>query len=280
MKQVLTGHVLSAISISQTLQPKPSIASSDTCQRFLTGDGTEMLEDTGTSCKLSPNQHSKPCLIIHLSSYGGKLQRIERMIHHYGSGLNALPLLSQFRQTPNDTYLLRVGYGGITGPLSNIRQDGSMYNAFHSFPDTLRGDDYSGDYGPNFLGMMIGSGVYVVHDPDVGPVTYGGNMGVSGNSVTVQPRDALRRRVYVAQLGVYVTTSAGQIEQFSFDTSNLASLKMLIVPGPAKASSTVVWIETPGTTDTYIVSGKVEKQRGGWAVELGSVGADVIISKA
>jgi hypothetical protein len=80
-------------------------------------------------------------------------------------------------------------------------------------------------------------------------------------------------------LGVYVTISAGQIEQFSFDTSDLASLKMRVVPGPAKASSTIVWIETPGTTDTYVVSGKAKSQRGGWAVELGSAGADVIVSK-
>lgn len=209
------------------------------------------------------------------------MERIERMIHHYGSGLNALPLLSQFRQTPNDTHLLRVGYGGITGPLSNIRQDGSMYNAFHSFPDTLRGDDYSGDYGPNFLGMMIGSSVYVVHDPDVGLVTYGGNMDVSGNSVTVQPRDAVRRRVYVAQLGVYVTISAGQIEQFSFDTSDLTSLKLRVVPGSAKASSTVVWVETPGTTDKYVVLGKAETQRGGSLIKLdSSAGVDVTVSKA
>lgn len=219
-------------------------------------------------------------LTVHPCSYGGKLQRIERMIHHYGSSLNALPLLAQFRQNPSDTYLLRVGYGGITGPLSNIRQDGSMYNGFHSFPDTLRGDDYSGDYGPNFLGMMIGTGVYIVHDPDLGLVTYGGNMIVSGTSVTVQPRDAVRRRVYVAQIGVYITISAGQIEEFSLDTSNLSSLKLRVVSGPANASSTVVWVETPGTSDKYVVSGKANKLRGGWEVELGSGGVDVIISKS
>ncbi|KAJ5160331.1 uncharacterized protein N7482_007335 [Penicillium canariense] len=212
--------------------------------------------------------------------YGGKLQRIERMIHHYGSSLNALPLLTQFRQNSSDSYLLRVGYGGILGPLSNIRQDGSMYNGFHSFPDTLRGDDYSGDYGPNFLGMMIGSGVYVVHDPDVGLVTYGGNMDVSGSTVTVQPRDAVRRRVYIAQMGVYVTISAGQIESFSFDTSDPISVKLHVAPGPAKASSTIVWVETPGTPDHYVVAGKTEKQRDGWTVELGSGGTDVTVSRA
>ncbi|KAJ2988832.1 hypothetical protein NUW58_g3774 [Xylaria curta] len=56
--------------------------------------------------------------------YGGKLQRIERQIHHYGSGLNALVLLSAFRSDPSDSYLLQVGYAGTSGPLSNINQDG------------------------------------------------------------------------------------------------------------------------------------------------------------
>jgi hypothetical protein len=45
--------------------------------------------------------------------YGGKLMRIERQIHHYGSGLNALPLISQFESDPTDFYLLRVGFGGV-----------------------------------------------------------------------------------------------------------------------------------------------------------------------
>ncbi|KAJ5664595.1 hypothetical protein N7462_011408 [Penicillium macrosclerotiorum] len=211
--------------------------------------------------------------------YAGKLQRIERMIHHYGSGLNALPLLAQFRQDANDTYLLRVGYGGISGPLSNIRQDGSMYNGFHSFPETLRGDDYSGDYGPNFLGMMLGSGVYVVDDPDIGLVAYGGNIDVSGRTVTVHPRDAVRRRVYVAQMGVYVILSAGQIESLALDTSDFSSLKLRLVPGPAEYTSAILWVETPGTTDIYSVSGATQKQRDGWLVELGSEGADVTVLK-
>lgn len=201
------------------------------------------------------------------------------MIHHYGSGLNALPLLSQFRQTPNDTYLLRVGYGGITGPLSNLREDGSMYNGFHSFPDTLRGDDYSGDYGPNFLGVMLGSASYVVDDPDIGLVAYGGNMAVSGSTVTVRPRDAVRRRVYIAPMGIYVTISAGQIDKYSFDKPDASSLQLHIASGPAKALDVIVWVESPGTDDAYAVTGKSEKLRGGWQVKLDSGKADVRVSK-
>lgn len=54
--------------------------------------------------------------------YGAKLQRIERQLHHYGSGLNALPLISEFMAHPTDYHLLQVGFGGLSGPLSNIDQ--------------------------------------------------------------------------------------------------------------------------------------------------------------
>ncbi|KAF7117469.1 hypothetical protein CNMCM5793_006451 [Aspergillus hiratsukae] len=213
--------------------------------------------------------------------YAGKLQRIERMIHHYGSSLNALPILEQFRQQPKDTYLLRVGYGGISGPLTNIRQDGSMYNAFHSFPDTLRGDDYSGDYGPNFLGVMLGSATYVVEDPDLGLVAYGGNLAVNGQVVTVQPRDAVRQRVYIASMGVYIITSSGWIEQFSFARTNTKQVTVQLVPGPSKATSAIVWVETPGTNDQYrVTSAGAQSVRGGWQMQLANGGVSVTIATA
>lgn len=214
--------------------------------------------------------------------YAGKLQRIERMLHHYGSSLNALPLLAQFRQTPSDTYLLRVAYGGITGPLSNIRTDGSMYNAFHSYPDTLVGDAYSGDYGQNFLGLMLGSGTYVGNDPDVGLIAYGGNLAVSNGMVTVKPRDPVRRRVYVAEMGVYITISAGEIEQFDFAQSDSPlSIRLRIVPGVSAATETIIWIETPGTKNKYTVTTVGgQSQRGGVLFPLGSAGHDVMVLKS
>ncbi|KAF4183726.1 hypothetical protein CNMCM7927_008853 [Aspergillus lentulus] len=212
--------------------------------------------------------------------YAGKLQRIERMIHHYGSSLNAIPLLAQFRQQPKDTYLLRVGYGGVSGPLTNIRQDGSMYNAFHSFPDTLAGDDYSGDYGPNFLGVMLASATYVVEDPDLGLVAYGGNLAANGQAVTVQPRDAVRQRVYIASMGVYIVTSSGWIDQFSFARTNAKQVTVRLVPGPSKATSAIVWVESPGTSTQYKVTSQAKSMRGGWQVQLTNGGVEVTVASA
>jgi hypothetical protein len=52
--------------------------------------------------------------------YAGKFSRLERQIHHYGSGLNAIPVLTEYRHAPEDFYLLRVGHAGLIGAIANI----------------------------------------------------------------------------------------------------------------------------------------------------------------
>ncbi|OTA24527.1 hypothetical protein BTJ68_11296 [Hortaea werneckii EXF-2000] len=152
-----------------------------------------------------------------------KLARIERQIHHYGSGLNALALLDNYRQAadPESTkaiYDLRVGYGGIQGPLSNIDAGGFGSMAFHSYPDTLRWDAYSGDYGPNFLGHVLGAATYLLNHPIFGWISFGGNVHQdNGSIVVVEPRDMLRKRIFVAPVGLWVTIDAGVISSFSYD---------------------------------------------------------------
>ena len=91
--------------------------------------------------------------------------RIERQGHHYGSGLNALPLLSHFKANPTDTYALRVGFAGNSGPLSNIDSEGFASASFHTWPDTLAWDAYSGDYGPNFVGLVLGLSLIHISEP-------------------------------------------------------------------------------------------------------------------
>jgi hypothetical protein len=150
--------------------------------------------------------------------YAGKLRRIERQIHHYGSGLNALPVLSQYREDPEDYYLLRVGYGGAMSALSNIDREGFASAAFHSFPSTLKWDAYSGDYGPNFFGHALGAATYVVDHPEFGWQSFGGNIRVDGDWVRVKPLDSFRMRVYVAPRGLWLTLDAGAFEAVEVNT--------------------------------------------------------------
>ena len=150
--------------------------------------------------------------------YGGKLSRIERQLHHYGSGLNSIPVLNEYREHPDDFYLLRVGYGGAMGALSNIDQDGCASAAFHSFPSTLKWDAYTGDYGPNFLGHALNAATYLVDHPDFGWQAFGGNIKRAGSKITVTPVDSFRHRVYLAPVGLWLTLDAGTFESVEFDT--------------------------------------------------------------
>jgi len=149
--------------------------------------------------------------------YAGKTRRVERQLHHYGSGLNAIPVLDEFRGHPDDLYLLRVGYGGVMGSIANITEDGFATCGFHAYPSTLQIDGYSGDYGPGFFGHAVNTGTYVTRDDDLGWLVFGGNSTVEDSVVRVEPRDAARARVYVAPLGLWLTLDAGKFEHIEIN---------------------------------------------------------------
>jgi hypothetical protein len=151
--------------------------------------------------------------------FAAKDRRLERQLHHYGSGLNAIPVLSEYREHPEDFYLLRVGYGGTMGALTDIDQEGFAAAAFHSFPDMLKPDPLSGDYGPNFFGHAWNTAVYVVDHPEFGWVAFGGNVAGNGMAITVTPRDSFRSRIYVAPMGLWLTLDAGTFESLEVNSA-------------------------------------------------------------
>lgn len=150
--------------------------------------------------------------------YGGKLSRVERQIHHYGSSLNAIPVLEQFRKKGDDLYLLKVGYGGLLGGISNITQDGFGPAAFHSYPSTLRIDYLSGDYGSGFYGYAVNTSSYLTKDDDLGWLAFGGNVEVKGDEVTMQLTTAAKSKVYIASKQLWLTLDAGQFESVTYNT--------------------------------------------------------------
>ncbi len=145
-------------------------------------------------------------------------RRIERQLHHYGSGLNAIPVLSEYRDHPDDFYLLRVGYAGDMGVLTDIDEEGFLSPAFHSFPDMLRSDPVSGDNGPNFFGHAWDTATYVVHHPEFGWIAFGGNIRTDADVIKVTPLDSLRGRIYLASLGLWLTLDCGQFESVEANT--------------------------------------------------------------
>lgn len=173
-----------------------------------------------------------------------KYSRIERQLHHYGSGLNAVPVLSAYRERPDDFYLLRVGYGGTVGAISNIDEEGFPPAAFHAFPDMLRADPLSGDYGPNFYGHALNTATYLVNHPEFGWQAFGGNVKVNREMVSLTPLDSFRSRVYIAPLGLWLTLDAGRFQALEFNPKT-GRVRVALDPADDYTPSARLRIEQP-----------------------------------
>lgn len=217
--------------------------------------------------------------------YGAKIAQIERQLHHYGSGLNSLPMLHSYEQNHTDNlYALRVGFAGNAAPLTNIDEGGFASAAFHSFPELLRWDPYVGDYGQGFLGLSLGQCVYVVADDVYGDLVFGGDVDEqksSGGVITVAPRDAVRRRVFIAELRLKIEISAGAIGKFVFDR-DAQSVVMTLVPAATdealQAKSAVVWLKQSGQETASYTVADATASRGGWEVDVTAAGSQVTIA--
>jgi len=204
--------------------------------------------------------------------YAGKYPRLERQLHHYGSGLNAIPVLAAYREHPDDFYLLRVGYGGTMGALTNIDQEGFASCAFHAFPDMLKFDPYTGDYGPNFFGHALNTATYIVDHPEFGWVAFGGNLTAQNGIVEVKPLDSFRNRIYLAPVGLWLTLDAGQFSDLEFD-SHTKKLRVGLAPrsdGTTKALLRVEQPAKPNSAREYTLTKALPTERGAYAVALGS----------
>ena len=200
-----------------------------------------------------------------------KYSRIERQLHHYGSGLNAIPVLSEYRDHPEDFYLLRIGYGGTMGAITNIDEDGFASAAFHAFPDMLRFDPLSGDYGPNFFGHAFNTAAYLVNHPEFGWVAFGGNVKSAGESVTLKPLDSFRRSVYVASLGLWLTLDAGKFQTVELNLKT-GSVRVGFDPADAFTPTARLRIEQPAQIPgigKYHLTKQLPMERDTFAVKLG-----------
>lgn len=211
--------------------------------------------------------------------YGGKIQRLERQLHHYGSGINAIPVLSAYREHPDNLYLLRVGYGGTMGELSNIDEEGFASAAFHSFPDKLAFDPYSGDYGSGFWGHAMNTATYVVRDPVLGWLAFGGNLQHDNGTISVTVLDSFRNRLYLAPAGLWLTLDAGKFKRVDFDPAT--GRVQLTLEGASditpEAHLRIEQPVKPATAKSYQPEKDWKQVRGAYAIPLGPGETEVIL---
>ncbi|MBO0911596.1 MAG: hypothetical protein J2P13_07355 [Acidobacteria bacterium] len=203
--------------------------------------------------------------------FAGGGRRLERQLHHYGSSLNAIPLLAEYREHPDDFYLLRVGYGGTMGALTDIDQEGFPAAAFHSFPDMLKPDPITGDYGPNFFGHAWTTATYVVDHPQFGWLAFGANIRAQGKRVRITPLDSARTRVFIAPLALWLTLDAGTFETIEVD-AQAGAVRVGLSPATEFTSAAELRIEQPARikdAGTYRPAQPLSVERGAYAVPLG-----------
>lgn len=197
--------------------------------------------------------------------YGGKAgetSRVERQIHHYGSSLNAIPVLDNYRQNPEDLHLLKVGYGGLLGGISNITQDGFGPAAFHSYPSTLKIDGISGDYGSGFYGYAVNSSSYLTQDKDLGWLAFGGNFIQKDDIVEMELTTASKSRVFVAPKKLWLTLDAGSFKKISYNQKT-GEVTLVFEPGNKYTPYAYLRVEGADTTLQYPIV------RGAYQIALG-----------
>jgi hypothetical protein len=202
--------------------------------------------------------------------FAAKDRRLERQLHHYGSGLNAIPLLAEFRGHPDDLYLLRVGYGGTMGALADIDQEGFASAAFHSFPDMMKADPYSGDYGPNFFGHAWNTATYLVRHPEYGWLAFGGNLKTEGSLVTFVPLDSARSRAFISPVGLWLTLESGRFEALEFDAET-GVVKIGLAAATENTPEAVLRVEEPARANRvsrYHPAQQLKMERNAYLVPL------------
>ena len=214
--------------------------------------------------------------------FAAKGRRLERQLHHYGSGLNAIPLLTEYREHPDDLYLLRVGYGGTMGALTDIDQEGFASAAFHSFPDMLKLDPLSGDYGPNFFGHAWNTATYVVHDSEFGWLAFGGNIKSEGDVTTVTPLDSYHARIYLAPLGLWLMLDSGTFDAVELN-SRTGNVRLRLKPATAFTPTARLRIEQPAQLvkgGTYHPAKALTVERDAYVVPLSNASMWVELTTA
>lgn len=148
---------------------------------------------------------------------GNRRPHIIRTTNHYGSSINAIPVMDAYRRNPTDLYLLRVGYAGMNQVLANIDPEGFASYGFDCDPAILKFDPYTADYGIAFYGYSRCAGAYVMKDPEFGWLGFGCEVQPTAKGVRIVPRDGAGKRIFIAPISAWLTLDSGRFQYADYD---------------------------------------------------------------
>jgi hypothetical protein len=191
------------------------------------------------------------------------------MTNHYGASLNAIPVLAEFARHPDDLYLLRVGYAGMSSVLANIDASGHGSYGFNADPAILEFDPYTADYGVAFYGYAASAGAYVVHDRALGWLGFGCDVEETNGTLKIVPRDAFRRRLVAG--ACHLTLEAGTLESAVMDLKT-HTVRLVLGAATPETPRALLRIESPGsdskTARPYVPVPTLPTVRGAYTLPL------------
>jgi hypothetical protein len=195
----------------------------------------------------------------------------------YGSTLNAIPLFDAYRADPSDFHLMRVAYGGLMGGVTNVDPEGFSSAGFHSWPDRMDWDPYSGDYGMGYFGHVYAAATYLVDHPDFGWIGLGGTAVVQGDTIRIAPKDGARSRLFVAPAGAWLTLDAGKIASAAF-TPATGTIELVLDPATATTPTARLVIETTTANGRKYRPDRGIEERGAYAITLGAAPTRLVLT--
>jgi hypothetical protein len=204
---------------------------------------------------------------------GNYWTEIVQTTNHYGSAINAIPVLDAYKRDPADFYLLRIGYAGMDQILANIDAQGFASYGFNTDPAHLDFDPYTADYGIAFFGYARNAGTYVVKHPEFGWLGFGGDVQALPNGeIKVTPRDGFRRRVFLAPLGLWLTLDAGAFQLVTFNPRT-KSVRVTLAPASSATPTALLRVgqlPTGKLPARFVPPAGTPRVRGAFAVHLGA----------
>ncbi len=211
--------------------------------------------------------------------YGGKLSRIERQLHHYGSALNAVPVITSYKDNPDDSYLLRVGHAGTLGALANITDEGFAPAAFHSYPSTLAIDGISGDYGSGFYGYAVNSATFITQHPEFGWLAFSGNLTQKGNWINTKVTTGGKSKIFLAPAGLWIQLESGMFDNIAYNTKT-GEVKLTLLPANDYTPTAYLRVEnSKGEPTAYKINNYTKDSRGIYSIALASKNTTVALNK-
>ena len=165
--------------------------------------------------------------------------------------------------------------GGIT----NVDREGFASAAFHSQPDMMRWDPYSGDYGMGFFGHAYAAATYLIDDPEFGWLGFGGIAEKRGRAVTIVPHDGARTRLFIAPAGLWLTLDSGKIAAARFDPVS-GRVGLTLDRADSVTRSALLRVEsTTGLAEPYAPKEPLTQARGGYVVGLRHNKIEVVLDR-